>query len=216
MSLLKALSLLGLGRDRVHRVPVDGQGRMRAEAVPSLDDADDRVPAGWKREHGRVRSGAARSAARAREAGAWVHVDGAFGLWAAASPRYRHLTDGFDLADSWSTDAHKWPNVGYDCGIAFVRDADASARGDGGVIGVFHAGRAARAVAVHARDVAPRPRRRVVGSACAPWAAAVSPISSSGPATTPALRRRARATPATRFSTTSSSTRCWCRLVRPT
>ena len=62
---------------------------------------------------------------RAREAGAWVHVDGAFGLWAAASPQYRHLTEGFDLADSWATDGHKWPNVGYDCGIAMVRDAAA-------------------------------------------------------------------------------------------
>ena len=59
---------------------------------------------------------------RAHDAGAWVHVDGAFGLWAAASPRYRHLTDGFEEADSWSTDAHKWPNAGYDCGIALVRD----------------------------------------------------------------------------------------------
>jgi glutamate/tyrosine decarboxylase-like PLP-dependent enzyme len=58
-------------------------------------------------------------------AGAWVHVDGAFGLWAAASPRYRHLTGGFELADSWSTDGHKWPNVGYDCGIAMVKDAAA-------------------------------------------------------------------------------------------
>jgi glutamate/tyrosine decarboxylase-like PLP-dependent enzyme len=54
-----------------------------------------------------------------------VHVDGAFGLWAATSPRYRHLTDGFGEADSWSTDAHKWPNAGYDCGIALVRNARA-------------------------------------------------------------------------------------------
>src|SRR5262249_50322444 len=59
---------------------------------------------------------------RAHDAGAWVHVDGAFGLWAAASPRYRHLTEGFAGADSWSTDAHKWPNAGYDCGIVLVRD----------------------------------------------------------------------------------------------
>src|SRR5262249_38523648 len=59
---------------------------------------------------------------RAHEAGAWVHVDGAFGLWAGASARYRYLTEGFGEADSWSTDAHKWPNAGYDCGIALVRD----------------------------------------------------------------------------------------------
>ena len=62
---------------------------------------------------------------RAKEDGAWVHVDGAFGLWAAASPKYRHLTRGFELADSWGTDAHKWPNVGYDSGIAIVRDGNA-------------------------------------------------------------------------------------------
>jgi glutamate/tyrosine decarboxylase-like PLP-dependent enzyme len=123
VSLLKALSLLGLGRDRVHRVPVDGQGRMRAEAVPSLD-----ARTVVCLQAGNVNTGAFDPAReicrRAREAGAWVHVDGAFGLWAAASPRYRHLTDGFDLADSWSTDAHKWPNVGYDCGIALVRQSD--------------------------------------------------------------------------------------------
>jgi aromatic-L-amino-acid decarboxylase len=78
---------------------------------------------------GNVNSGAFDPAAsicrRALDAGAWVHVDGAFGLWAAASPRYRHLTEGFDLADSWATDGHKWPNVGYDCGIALVRNAAA-------------------------------------------------------------------------------------------
>jgi glutamate/tyrosine decarboxylase-like PLP-dependent enzyme len=123
VSLLKALSLLGLGRDRVHRVPVDGQGRMRAETVPSLD-----ARTVVCLQAGNVNTGAFDPAReicrRAREAGAWVHVDGAFGLWAAASPRYRHLTDGFDLADSWSTDAHKWPNVGYDCGIALVRQSD--------------------------------------------------------------------------------------------
>ena len=59
---------------------------------------------------------------RCRDAGAWVHVDGAFGLWAAASPRFRHWTSGYEHADSWATDAHKWPNAGYDCGLALVRD----------------------------------------------------------------------------------------------
>jgi glutamate/tyrosine decarboxylase-like PLP-dependent enzyme len=121
VSLLKALSLLGLGRDRVHRVPVDGQGRMRADLLPPLDDRTIVCV-----QAGNVNTGAFDPAreicARARAAGAWVHVDGAFGLWAAASPRYRHLTAGVADGDSWATDAHKWPNVGYDCGVALVRD----------------------------------------------------------------------------------------------
>jgi glutamate/tyrosine decarboxylase-like PLP-dependent enzyme len=121
VSLLKALAIVGLGRARVQRVPVDAQGRMRADALPPLD-ARTIVCI----QAGNVNSGAFDPAAdvcrTAREAGAWVHVDGAFGLWAAASPRLRHLTDGVEQADSWATDGHKWPNVGYDCGLAFVRD----------------------------------------------------------------------------------------------
>jgi len=124
VALIKALGMLGLGRKHVVRVPVDGQGRMRPGELPALN------------RHtlvciqaGNVNTGAFDPAReicrRARNAGAWVHVDGAFGLWAAASPRYRHLTDGFELADSWATDAHKWPNVGYDCGIALVRQPSA-------------------------------------------------------------------------------------------
>jgi glutamate/tyrosine decarboxylase-like PLP-dependent enzyme len=121
VSLLKALSLLGLGRDRVHRVAVDGQGRMRADGLPLLNRRTIVCI-----QAGNVNTGAFDPAReicrRARETGAWVHVDGAFGLWAAASPRFRHLTDGFDQADSWSTDGHKWPNVCYDCGVALVRE----------------------------------------------------------------------------------------------
>jgi glutamate/tyrosine decarboxylase-like PLP-dependent enzyme len=124
VSLLKALGLLGLGRNRVERVRVDGQGRMRADALPDLDDRTIVCI-----QAGNVNTGAFDPAVeicrRAHERGAWVHVDGAFGLWAAASPRYRHLTDGFGDADSWATDGHKWPNVGYDCGITVVRDPDA-------------------------------------------------------------------------------------------
>ena len=123
-SLLKALGLLGLGRKRVIRVPADEQGRMRADRMPALDDRTIVCI-----QAGNVNSGAFDPAAaicrRAIEAGAWVHVDGAFGLWAAASPRHRHLTEGFGMADSWATDGHKWPNVGYDCGIAMVRNAAA-------------------------------------------------------------------------------------------
>lgn len=120
-SLLKALGLLGLGRKRVVRVPVDGQGRMRADALPHLD-----AQTILCLQAGNVNTGAFDPAAAicpaARAAGAWIHVDGAFGLWAAASPEYRKLTKGFELADSWATDGHKWPNIGYDCGIALVRE----------------------------------------------------------------------------------------------
>jgi len=120
-SVIKALGLLGLGRNRVVRVPVDGQGRMRADALPHLDSQTILCL-----QAGNVNTGAFDPAAAlcsaARAAGAWIHVDGAFGLWAAASPEYRKHTKGFELADSWATDGHKWPNIGYDCGIALVRE----------------------------------------------------------------------------------------------
>jgi glutamate/tyrosine decarboxylase-like PLP-dependent enzyme len=123
-SVFKALGMLGLGRTRAHRVAADRQGRMRIDALPPLD-ARTIVCV----QAGNVNTGsfdpAGEICRRARECGAWVHVDGAFGLWAAASPRYRHLTAGFEHADSWATDGHKWPNAGYDCGIAIVRDAAA-------------------------------------------------------------------------------------------
>jgi glutamate/tyrosine decarboxylase-like PLP-dependent enzyme len=120
-SVTKALGLLGLGRKRVVRVPVDGQGRMRADALPPLDGRTILCL-----QAGNVNTGAFDTAAAicpvARAAGAWIHVDGAFGLWAAASPEYRKWTRGFEQADSWATDGHKWPNIGYDCGIALVRE----------------------------------------------------------------------------------------------
>lgn len=120
-SLLKALAMLGLGKKRIVRVPVDAQGRMRADALPHLDDRTILCL-----QAGNVNTGAFDPAAAicpaARAAGAWVHVDGAFGLWAAASPEYSHLTKGFEQADSWATDGHKWPNIGYDCGVALVRE----------------------------------------------------------------------------------------------
>lgn len=121
-SLIKALGMLGLGRSRVVRVPVDGQGRMVAAEMPRLSG-----PAIVCMQAGNVNTGAfdpaAEICARAHSSGAWVHVDGAFGLWAAASPQYAHLVEGFADADSWATDAHKWLNVPYDSGLAFVRNA---------------------------------------------------------------------------------------------
>lgn len=123
-SLTKALGMLGLGRARVVRVPVDGQGRMIASSMPPL-----KGPAIVCMQAGNVNTGgfdpAAEICARAHDSEAWVHVDGAFGLWAAASPRYAALVEGVALADSWATDAHKWLNVPYDSGLAFVRDATA-------------------------------------------------------------------------------------------
>ncbi len=124
VSLLKALALLGLGRTRVIRVPVDGEGRMRADALPALRPATIVCL-----QAGNVNSGAfdplRELTERAHTAGAWVHVDGAFGLWAAASPSLRHLAEGIELANSWATDAHKWLNVPYDSGLAIVRQASA-------------------------------------------------------------------------------------------
>ncbi len=120
-SVIKALGLLGLGRSRVARVPVDGQGRMLATEMPPVSG-----PAIFCLQAGNVNTGAFDPAVeiceRARLTGAWVHVDGAFGLWAASSPKYAHLVKGFSDADSWATDAHKWLNVPYDSGLAFVRD----------------------------------------------------------------------------------------------
>ncbi|MFQ5601498.1 MAG: pyridoxal phosphate-dependent decarboxylase family protein [Candidatus Krumholzibacteriia bacterium] len=118
-----SLGLLGLGRERVATVPVDGQGRMRADALPAMSG-----PTIVCVQAGNVNSGAFDPAgeicARAHEAGAWVHVDGAFGLWAAAAPERAHLVAGVAGADSWATDAHKWLNVPYDSGLAFVRDPE--------------------------------------------------------------------------------------------
>jgi glutamate/tyrosine decarboxylase-like PLP-dependent enzyme len=126
-TILKSLGLLGLGRGRVLRMPADDQGRMRAETIPALDG-----PTIVCAQVGNVNTGAfdpvSEICERAHEAGAWVHVDGAFGLWAAASPDLAHLVAGAEYADSWATDCHKWLNVPYDSGVAFVRDADALRR----------------------------------------------------------------------------------------
>ncbi|MBI2840821.1 MAG: aminotransferase class V-fold PLP-dependent enzyme [Acidobacteria bacterium] len=121
VSVLRALMTLGLGRDRNIRAPVDGQGRIRADSLPPLDDTTIVCI-----QAGNVNTGAFDPAdeivPRAKTAGAWVHVDGAFGLWAGAAPSHAHLIRGFDGADSWATDAHKWLNVPYDSGIVVVRE----------------------------------------------------------------------------------------------
>ncbi len=122
VSLLKALGLLGFGRERVVRVPVDAQGRMRADVLPAISG-----PTIVCIQAGNVNSGAFDPAAEiiqaAHAANAWVHVDGAFGLWAAAAPARAHLMAGVAEADSWATDAHKWLNVPYDSGLVFCRRA---------------------------------------------------------------------------------------------
>ncbi len=124
-TIVKALKFLGFGAAKIIRVPTDDQGRMRPSEWPrglngpvlvclqagnvntgSFDPFDEIMPL-------------------ARECNAWVHVDGAFGLWAAVVPELKHLTKGITEADSWSVDGHKWLNVTYDSGLAFVRDADA-------------------------------------------------------------------------------------------
>jgi glutamate/tyrosine decarboxylase-like PLP-dependent enzyme len=126
-SLVKALGIVGLGRDRVVRVPVDDQGRMRSDAFPDL-----KPPAIVCLQAGNVNSGAFdpmdEIIPKAKEMGAWTHVDGAFGLWAAAAPSLRHLAAGQELADSWATDAHKYLNVPYDAGLALVRNPSALER----------------------------------------------------------------------------------------
>ncbi len=123
-SVTKSLGLLGLGRTRVVAVPVDGQGRLRAEAFPDVVG-----PTIVCLQAGNVNTGAfdpiGAICRRVEGTGAWVHVDGAFGLWAAAAPSRAHLTAGIERADSWATDAHKWLNVPYDCGLALVRDPHA-------------------------------------------------------------------------------------------
>jgi glutamate/tyrosine decarboxylase-like PLP-dependent enzyme len=123
-SVTKALGILGMGRNRVVRVPVDGQGRLRADKLPPISG-----PTIICAQAGNVNTGAFDPVdaicQKARKAGAWVHVDGAFGIWANAAPSLRYLTAGIEKADSRATDAHKWLNVPYDCGLAFVKDPHA-------------------------------------------------------------------------------------------
>ena len=125
----RAVRLLGMGTASIHAVRADDNGAIDVDHLEEVLVGDDSVPTIVCLQAGNVNTGACddfvRAIPLARRHDAWVHVDGAFGLWAAASPRYAHLTRGVGLADSWGTDAHKWLNVPYDSGLAFCRDADA-------------------------------------------------------------------------------------------
>jgi glutamate/tyrosine decarboxylase-like PLP-dependent enzyme len=120
----KALSLLGLGRERVELIPSDGEGRITVSLMPKLDSTTLVIL-----QAGNVNSGSFDDfdpiCTEAQKVGAWVHIDGAFGLWAAASPSRNHLTQGIEKADSWSVDGHKTLNTSYDCGIILCKRRDA-------------------------------------------------------------------------------------------
>ena len=120
-TLTKSLGMLGFGRERLTRVPVDDQGRMLVSEIPPFTG-----PTIVCAQAGNINTGSFDPSGQicdiVRPRGAWVHVDGAFGLWAAASARRRPQIEGFDKADSWATDGHKWLNVPYDSGLAFVRE----------------------------------------------------------------------------------------------
>ena len=126
-SVTKSLGLLGMGRNRVTRMSTDSQGRIDPDAIAHVD-----APAIVCVQAGNVNTGAVdpigEICERVRRPGVWVHVDGAFGLWAAASPEKKPLVAGVELADSWAVDGHKWLNVPYDCGISFVRKHEALRR----------------------------------------------------------------------------------------
>jgi glutamate/tyrosine decarboxylase-like PLP-dependent enzyme len=122
-TLRKSLGLIGLGRERVTVVASDDQGRLRADLLPT--DLPSEVPVLVCAQAGEVNTGAFDPfddiADWVAERRGWLHVDGAFGLWALADPSRTRLVAGLDRADSWATDGHKWLNVTYDCGIAIVR-----------------------------------------------------------------------------------------------
>jgi glutamate/tyrosine decarboxylase-like PLP-dependent enzyme len=120
VSILKALNLIGFGRERIIRVPVDAQGRMIASKIPET-----KGPTILCLQAGNVNTGAfdpIEEICRKKKENTWIHVDGAFGLWAAASPKTKALVKGIEMADSWACDAHKWLNTPYDGGLVFVKD----------------------------------------------------------------------------------------------
>ncbi|HEU4871718.1 MAG TPA: pyridoxal-dependent decarboxylase [Pyrinomonadaceae bacterium] len=125
----RAVRLLGLGRDQVISLASDAHDRLEPAALQKALEDDPSAPTIVLLQAGEINIGAFDDFESliplAKRYGAWVHLDGAFGLWAAASPRYRHLMKGAEAADSWATDGHKWLNVPFDCGYAFIAHADA-------------------------------------------------------------------------------------------
>jgi glutamate/tyrosine decarboxylase-like PLP-dependent enzyme len=128
-SFARSVRLLGMGLGQVVKLPVDSAERLRCDALERELETNPAAPTVVLLQAGEINTGAYdpfEVAIRiAHERGAWVHIEGAFGLWAAASPKYAHLMRGAEGADSWATDGHKWLNVPYDCGYAFVADAEA-------------------------------------------------------------------------------------------
>jgi glutamate/tyrosine decarboxylase-like PLP-dependent enzyme len=128
----RAIRLLGIGEGQIVALAVDEQGRLRSDALLAALEEAPTAPTIVVLQAGDVNTGTFDEFATlipiAKRFGAWVHVDGAFGLWAAASPKLRHFTTSVGEADSWATDGHKWLNVPYDCGYAFVVDTDAHRR----------------------------------------------------------------------------------------
>lgn len=138
-TLRKSLGMVGLGSDRVTIVAADDQGRMRADLLPGILDEMD-GPVLVCAQAGELNTGAFDpfaeiAAALSGTTNAWLHVDGAFGLWALADPSRADLVEGLTLADSWATDGHKWLNVTYDCGMAFVARTGALRRSFASVAG---------------------------------------------------------------------------------
>jgi len=125
----RAARFLGMGESNLITLPVDADGRLVRSDLERALEANADSPVLLVLQAGELNLGAFDDFATlipiAKQYGAWVHIDGAFGLWAAASPRYKRFLDGAELADSWATDGHKWLNVPYDCGYAFVNDVAA-------------------------------------------------------------------------------------------
>ena len=207
-----ALRYLGLGAPE--QVAADEQGRLRVDELQRLLETGREGPTMVLLQAGNVHSGAfdplTEAIAVAHRHDAWVHVDGAFGLWAAASPRHRHLVAGHEAADSWATDAHKTLNVPYDCGLVVVRETRAPAYGHGcrGPIPDPRARGQARAVRQGAGALAPRTRIFRSGRCSGHSAAPGSPTWSTASAVMQRASPRVWRISAPPYATTSCSRRC--------